>query len=288
MKFNKTHLFFGFFLLAAPVFAQRVVSMAPAVTEIVFALGKGHTLVGVSRFCDYPLPARTIPKIGGLLDVNMEALLALSPDLVVVYPEQYAQVKFMESRARVLVVKHESLSDLFAAMESIGKAIHAEKEAERMVAGIKKQLAVIRARAGRGKKTRVLVIAGRNPDELKNMYIIGNRDFLNELLELAGGANAYQGTIRYPSISMETVAFLNPDVIIELSAHYEGIGDERIQNLWQPFSMLAAIRNKRLEIIRETFWLRPGPRVGMIAEALARMFAPAAGDKGPPLPTPHD
>jgi iron complex transport system substrate-binding protein len=284
MRSKKIYLFFGFFLLAGTFVAQRVVSMAPAVTEIVFALGKGNTLVGVSQFCDYPPQARTIAKVGGLLDVNMETLLALAPEIVVAYPEQYAQVKFMEHRAQVLVVKHDCLSDLFAAIQTIGNALHAKSEAESMVRALKNKFAAIKARVGGRKKLRVLIIAGRNPDELKNMYIIGNHDFLNELLEIAGGVNAYRGTIHYPSISMETVAFLNPDAIIELSAHYEGISDERIYELWKPFTVLAAVRDRRLKIIKETFWLRPGPRVGMIAEALDRLFASAAGGRKPSNP----
>jgi iron complex transport system substrate-binding protein len=284
MKLKKTHLFFGFFLLAGTIVAQRVVSMAPAVTEIVFAMGKGDTLVGVSQFCDFPPPARTIAKVGGLFDVNMETLLALAPEIVVTYPEQHAQVKFLEPRARVLVVKHERLSDLFDAIRAIGSALHAESEAAGMILALKNKFAAIKAGIKGRKKMRVLIIAGRNPDELKNMYIIGNHDFLNELLEIAGGVNAYRGTIHYPSISMETVVFLDPDIIIELSAHYEGISDERIYGLWQPFTMLAAVQNQRLKIIKETFWLRPGPRVGMIAEALARLFASSVGEKEPPTP----
>jgi len=271
--------------MAGTIVAQRVVSMAPAVTEIVFALGKGGTLVGVSQFCDYPASARTIAKVGGLLDVNMEALLALAPEIILAYPEQYPLVKFLESRARVLVVKHECLSDLFAAMATIGGALHAESEAKSMVSALKNKFTAITSQVGGRKKVRILIIAGRNPDELKNMYIIGKHDFLNELLEIAGGENAYQGTIHYPSISMETVIFLNPDFIIELSAYYEGICDEKVHELWRPFKMLAAVQNRRVKIIKDTFWLRPGPRVGMIAEALARLFSSAANQKETSTPT---
>jgi iron complex transport system substrate-binding protein len=181
-------------------------------------------------------------------------------------------------------VKHESLSDLFAAIETIGAALEAGRESADMVRALKSRLAAVRERAGKREKMRVLIIAGRNPDELRNMYIIGNHDFLDELLRIAGGVNAYQGTVRYPSISMETVAYLNPDAIIELSAHYEGISDERIAALWKPLAMLAAVQHGRLKIIKETFWLRPGPRVGLIAEELVRFFAPAAGEKRPPAP----
>jgi iron complex transport system substrate-binding protein len=273
---KRTVLFFFFFLSAHLAFSQRIVSMAPAITEIVFALGKGNMLVGVTKFCDYPPLAKKIAKVGGFLDVNMEALLALTPEIVITYPEQYAKVKFLESRAFVLVVEHQRLSDLFKSIISIGHVLKAENKAINMVSGMQKKLADIANHIGVRNKIRTLIIAGRNPDELKNMYMIGKNDFLNDLLEIAGGVNAYQGTINYPSISMETVIFLNPDFILEISAHYEGISDEKVFKLWSPFKMLLAVQNKQIKIIKQSFWLRPGTRVGLIAEELARLFSQAA------------
>jgi iron complex transport system substrate-binding protein len=255
--------------------------MAPAITEIVFALGKGNTLVGVTKFCDYPALAQKIAKIGGFLDVNMEALLALAPEIVIAYPEQYAKVKFLESRALVLVVKHQCLSDLFNSIFAIGSALHAENKAKSMVFSMQKELADIANSVGARKKIRTLIIAGRNADELKNMYIIGKNDFLNELLEIAGGVNAYQGSINYPNISMEAVIFLNPDFILEISAHYEGISDEKVFKLWSPFKMLPAVQKQQIKIIKKSFWLRPGTRVGLIAKELAGIFSSASNLKKP-------
>ena len=268
-------LFFIFFSFTNIVFSQKVVSMAPAITEIVFALGKGNTLVGVTKFCDYPLAARKIAKVGGFLDANMEVLLALAPEIVIAYPEHYSQVKFLESKALVLVVKHQCLPDLYHSIFTIGRVLQAEVRAKIMVEAIQKQLAVIANKFGKKKKASTLIIAGRNADELKNMYIIGNNDFLNDLLEIAGGVNAYRGAINYPNISMETVILLNPDFIFEISAHYENISDEKVFKLWSPFKMLLAVQNKQIKIIKQSFWLRPGPRVGLIAGELARFFSAA-------------
>ncbi len=269
VKIQKIFLFFSFFILSELIFAQRVISMAPAITEIVFALGKGGQLVGVTRFCDYPDAALKIAKIGGLLDMNMETLLALTPEVVIAYPEQYAKVKLIESRARLLVVKHKTLSDLFDSILKIGGVLNAEKKAHEMVFSIKSKLTAVAAGTGSKKKIRTLIIAGRNADELKNMYIVGRSDFLNELLEIAGGINVYQGEVDYPNISMETVIFLDPELILEISAFYEGINDKKIFKLWRPFTMLQAVRNQRIKIIKKSFWLRPGSRIGLIAEELA-------------------
>jgi len=197
---KKIFLFFIFFIFANIIFSQRVVSLAPAITEIVFALGKGDTLVGVTKFCDYPPLAQKIAKVGGYLDVNMEALLALAPEIVIAYPEQYSQVKFLESRAVVLLVKHQRLSDLLHSISAIGRALHAESRAKSMIFTMQKKLKYIANGVGARKKIRILIIAGRNSDELKNMYIVGRNDFLNDLLEIAGGVNAYQGTVNYPNI----------------------------------------------------------------------------------------
>jgi iron complex transport system substrate-binding protein len=276
---KKVILFFIFYTFANIIFSQRVVSLAPALTEIVFALNKGNTLVGVTKFCDYPPFAQKIAKVGGYLDVNMEALLALAPEIVISYPEQYSQVKFLESRAAVLVVKHQRLSDLLDSISAIGRALHVESKAKSMIFAMKKKLADIAKSVGARKKIRILIIAGRNADELKNMYIVGRNDFLNDLLEIAGGVNAYQGTVNYPNISMETVIFLNPDFILEISAHYEGISDEKVFKLWRPFKMIQAVQNKQIKIIKQSFWLRPGPRVGLIAEELAGFFFSAANSK---------
>jgi iron complex transport system substrate-binding protein len=278
---KKGFLFFSFFMVASFIFSQRVVSMAPAITEIVFALGKGDRLVGVTKFCDYPPLAQKIAKVGGFLDVNMEILLALAPKIVIAYPEQYSQVKFLEARAQVLVVKHQCLADLWNSIFAIGRALQADVRAKAMVAAIQKKLAAITNRVGKRKKASTLIIAGRNADELKNMYIIGNNDFLNDLLEIAGGVNAYRGAVNYPNISMETVILLNPDFIFEISAHYERIAAEKVFRLWRPFKMLLAVRKGQIKIIEQSFWLRPGPRVGLIAEELARFFSAADNLKKP-------
>ncbi|MBN2400652.1 hypothetical protein EH223_09670 [candidate division KSB1 bacterium] len=249
--------------------------MAPAITEIVFTLGRGGQLVGVTKFCDFPDEALKIAKIGGLLDMNMEALLALTPEVIIAYPEHYAKVKLLESRVRVLVVKHKTLSDLFDSIIKIGGVLHAEKKAREMVLAMKNNLAAVAVENRGKKKIRTLIVAGRNADELKNMYIVGRSDFLNELLEIAGGMNAYQGAVDYPNISMETVIFLDPELILEVSAFYEGISDEIIFQLWRPFTMLQAVRNQRITIIKKSFWLRPGSRIGLVAEELADILSPA-------------
>jgi iron complex transport system substrate-binding protein len=104
------------------------------------------------------------------------------------------------------------------------------------------------------------------------MYIIGAGDFLNELMAVAGGRNAYEGGIAYPGISIESVVAMNPDVIIELSAFNEGINDKKVIGLWKNFSFISAVKNRRITIIKDNLWLIPGPRVARIAEKMHSLF----------------
>jgi ABC-type Fe3+-hydroxamate transport system substrate-binding protein len=176
---------------------------------------------------------------------------------------------------RIVIVPHGRLSELLQSIIEIGRALRSENEAQRLVFSIQNKMRKISGRIKKIVKARTLFIAGRNADELKNMYIIGKKDFLNDLLEIAGGTNAYQGLVEYPSISLESVIYLNPEFIFEISAHYEGIADERIFELWRPYSMISAVAKKQIRIIKDSFWLRPGPRVGLIAEELADIFTKA-------------
>ncbi len=266
-------VFLFLFQSALAIFPQRVVSLAPGITEIVFALNRGNTLVGVTKFCDYPAAAKRIQPVGGLLDVNIEAIVALNPDIVIVYPEHFAKMKFLRLKTRIVMVQHRRLADLLRSIQTIAGVLDAEIEGKRLVAGIKGKLKRISERNVGKMKIRTLFVAGRNVDELKNMYIIGKNDFINDLLEVAGGTNAYEGNVNYPSISMETVVFMNPEFIFEISSHYEGISEEKIIGLWRPYRMIAAVKNKRIEIIKKSYWLRPGPRVALIAEELAGFFS---------------
>jgi iron complex transport system substrate-binding protein len=270
---EKAIAFFLLFFSAASAFSQKVVSLAPGITEIVFALGKGNTLVGVTRFCDYPDAARGIKKIGGFLDVNIEMLVTLAPDLVIAYPEHSEKITQLRLRTKIIMVRHNRLSDLLQSILEIGRALRTDNEARRLVSAIQTKLRDVSLRVKGKKKARTLIVAGRNADELKNMYIIGNKDFINDILEIAGGVNAYEGDIDYPSISLESAIFLNPEFIFEISAHYEGISEEKILEMWSPYRMIAAVAKKQIRLIKDSYWLRPGPRVGLIAEELARIFA---------------
>jgi iron complex transport system substrate-binding protein len=247
---------------------KRIVSLAPAITEIVFALGQGDRIVGNTKFCNYPEAAKKIPRIGGLMDVNLEVLISREPDIIFLYPEHYKGLKVMEQKARLVQVNHTNLEDLFEAIHTIASALELEERGRLLTAEMRKQLETTRRKATAKKPPKVLLIIGRNRDNLTNMYIIGKKDFLNELIEIAGGVNAYSGSINYPSVSVESIVAMNPDVIIELSSYNEGITEEEVFDMWKKYAFISAVKKRKIRIVKDSVWLIPGPRVVQIAKKM--------------------
>ena len=268
----RTKYFFFALLIGAPLFSQRIVTLAPAITEIVYALGKGDHIVGNTRFCDFPVAAQKIPKVGGLTDFNLEVLVSLQPDLVILYPELYEKVKFLKFRLTFVIVNHVSLSDLFSSIQTIAESLNVPNNGQKLIGTIQKQLNAVKLLAAGKKRVNSLLIAGRDRSDLRNIYIVGKKDYLNEILEFAGGHNVYQGEIAYPSVSIESIVWFNPDWIIELSATFESIGETEILNLWRRYRLFRAVQSNHIYFVQENYWLRPGPRVGLIAESVYRLF----------------
>jgi len=259
-------------ILQVSIFSQRIITLAPGLTEIVFSLGKGENIVGNTKFCDFPEKAKKIKKIGGYLDLSLEILIDLKPDIIILYPEHYNKIKIVKDKAELLIVKHKTLKDIFDSIQLISEKLGEIERGELIISKIKKTLMNIRLKTLKKKKFKTLLIIGRNPDQLTNITIMGKNDFLNEILEISGGINAYKGNIPYPNISLESVVYMNPDFIIEFSNLYSDKKRKEILNLWSKHYIITAVKKERIKIIKETFLLIPGPRVGEIAKKLYNFF----------------
>lgn len=256
---------------------ERIVTLAPALTEMVFALGKGDRIVGITKFCNYPEETKKIPRIGGFLDVNLELLIRQKPDVIIYYQELHEKLNVMKNKSQLVIVKHSNLDDIFNGISTVAKTLGIETKGKALNSRIKEQLDNIRQKNRDGKKPKTLLVIGRNADNLSAMYIIGAKDFLNELLQIAGGVNAYPGNMEYPSISIESIITMNPDVIIELSAFNEGIDDRVVLDSWNKFPFLTAVKKKKIAIIKDSMWLIPGPRVAEIARKMQQILSPHGG-----------
>ncbi len=249
-------------------YPNRIITLAPALTEIAFALGAGDKIVGNTKFCKYPKEATNIKKIGGFLDMNIEMILKLKPDLIICYPEHKNNLKILKGKIKLLEVKHINISDIFNSISLIGKEINKSNESENLIKSIKTKL----YKNNNFKKKTVLLIADRDPHRLKSMYIIGRKGFLNEILNLSGGKNAYQGNIPYPSISIESIVSMNPDIIIEFSFLINNQKKKNILKEWDKYSMINAVKTQNIFFAKGDYWQKPGPRIVKISEELKRII----------------
>lgn len=255
--------------------AERIVSMAPNLTEILFALGLEDKMVGVTFHCDYPPAALRKPKVGTFWQPNIEAVIAAKPDLVITLGFEQ-QRSFTERLERIgfncLAVNVETVSELFEAIDRIGTATGKQKEANRLVSDIQKKLNELTVLVGREDKVRVLWVVQREP-----LRVAGRETFINEIIELAGSENAIGQTIyKYPPIGAEQVIASGAQVIIEPSMTKEEVSSQQESAIqyWNKFENLPAVMNHRIYVINGDIVSRLGPRLCEGVETIAKCIHP--------------
>jgi iron complex transport system substrate-binding protein len=273
----------------APESYRRIVSLAPSITEILFSLGMGDRVAGVTRYCDYPPEALTKTRIGGYYDPNYEAILLLKPDLIVMLAEHEGPREYLaELGFDILVVDHKSISGIFRSIETIGRACGALQKAESITKDIEVRMERIRKKTEGLPSPRVLVSIGRNMGSgtLKDVYISGREGFYDEMIGRIGGVNAYDGGVAFPVVSGEGIIQMNPDVIIDMVPDLEdhGWNPEMIRREWDAVSQVDAVKNRRVYVFGEDYVAVPGPRFIFIMEKMARaMYPDMDWDPQPPV-----
>jgi len=282
-----TRRVFALCFAAAPlVFGQapkRIVSTAPSITELLYALGIGDRVVGVDLFSRYPADALKKPKIGDYANPNLEAIAALRPDLVIIptNPVKLAE-RLGTLRLKVLEIDQESIAKLYESFRIVGQATGATGQGERLASAVRAQLEAVRARAAPLKKTRMVFVVGRTPNRLDGLIVVGQASYLNEIIALAGGENVFRDAIAsYPGVSLEEVLARNPDVIVDMGEMADTIGvtDTRkreVVNLWERLNSVAAVKQHRVYAVASDIYVEPGPRVVDAAKAFLEMLHPEA------------
>lgn len=258
---------------------NRIVSLAPSITEMLFVLGLGDRVVGVTRFCKYPPEALSIAKMGGFYDPNYEAVIASKPDLVILSVEHQNPRRHLTSLGlNVLVVNYSTLSGILDSLSLIGRTCGVQEKAGAEIAALKKRMDLISNKTEGLPRLSVLVSISRSmgSDTLTEIYIAGRDEFYDEMITLAGGRNAYGGKIKYPTVSGEGIIRLNPEVIIDLvpETGEQDLKEAVILKEWQRFSNVDAVKNGCVHVFRQGFMVIPGPRFILTLEALARALHP--------------
>jgi len=254
---------------------QRLVSLAPSNTEILFALGLGDKVVGVTDFCDYPEEAKAIEKVGGI-EPNLEKIVDLDPDLVLAIGGSPAQVEKATEMEKldltVLVLEPGDIEGIMANIELVGKAVGAEKEASELVAQMRKRFDDITAKA-KGAESKPKVFFELDATDPSKPYTPGPGSFIDALITLAGGSNVGAGAkMQWAQLSTEEIIAQDPEVIVLGDANY-GVTAEMVKE--RPgWSVITAVKNDAIYPIDDVLVSRPGPRIIDGLEALARIIHP--------------
>lgn len=271
----------GASLFAQPSSPQRIVSTAPSITEMLYALGLGDRVAGVTRFCRYPPEAQKKPKIGDYVNPNLEAIAALKPDLVIVQtnPVRLAE-RLRTLRLKVLEIDQHDIAALYESIHLVGDATGSSARAAQLIASIRGGLESVHERAGHFEATPMMLVIGRTPGRLDGLIVAGATSYLNEVIETAGGENVFRDArAAYPQVSLEEVLARNPRVIVDMGDMGDNVAitpEQRRETiaLWQRLPSLAAVRDHRIFPISMDGFLVPGPRVVDAARALLAMLHP--------------
>jgi len=259
---------------------ERIVSLIPAVTEMIYAMGDGARVAAVSNYDHFPADVARLPRVGGLLDPSVERILAIKPDLVIVYATQKELIE-RQDRARIpyFSYQHKALPDIMTTIRAIGARIGSSAQAESVASAMQRSLGEIRAKAAGLPRPATLLVFERDPSSLRNVFASGGYGFLHDMLEIAGGRNVFADVKKQAvQASTEMLIASKPDVIIELlygdSLKNADIAKEL--RAWDALASVPAVRTHRILALTGDEFVVPGPRVVDATRKLARAIHPDA------------
>lgn len=265
-----------------PSDSQRIISFAPALTEILFALGLGDRVIAVSNFCRYPPEVQSLPKAGGLLDPNLEAIIRLRPDCVIVYANHTSVLELLERlKIPALVASGDTFPEIFQTITLLGETFNRQQLAEQIVTDMQNRLEQLRqALPPEHPMPSVMVIVWRERGQgtLKNITVAGNDQFYSKMVTLAGGKLLPEKQkLEYPTLGAEGILQLNPDLIIEIATELQEKPEtmlEQTLNDWRLLPELTAVKKQNIFLITDDYAAIPGPRSILLAEKIAATLVP--------------
>jgi len=251
---------------------QRIISVVPNVTEMLFALGLGEKVIGVSDFDHFPPEVEKKPHVGGLINPNIEEIIAMHPDLVITYGTQSVLKQNLQSVGIAMFpFVHGNVDHTLQFLLDLGRVTGAEDQARQIVDEIRKSFDDVRAHAPL-QHPKVFLVTGRTPGTLGGFYSVGRRAFQHDLVEIAGGENLF-ADVDQEAIqpTLEEVISRKPDIIIEtLSPPLDPAEVAQRKKDWETLNLA----KNRIYIEGESYLLVPGPRLGLAARRLSQIISP--------------
>jgi iron complex transport system substrate-binding protein len=262
---------------AAP---HRIISLIPSVTEMLFAIGAGEDVIGVSSFDHFPPAAESRVKVGGLLDPDFERILSLRPDLVVVYGTQSSLIDRL-NRAGIAIFpyQHAGLADITQTLRQVGARTGRADAAGRLASTIEQRIDDIRARTRALPHPRTMVVFEREAGTLRGMFASGGVGFLHDMLIAAGGIDVFADVPRQSlQVTTEIALAKAPEVIVEIHSGPGWTANRisRERDVWRVLPSVPAVRTGRIYLLTDELMSIPGPRVVQAIEAIAKALHPNA------------
>ena len=235
-------LLYLWLLLSLSLFAsERIVTLSPAINEMVFALGLGDKVVGNTLYSTFPKASVSIPKVGGYFSPSLEKILALSPTLVLMQKNnQKLALKLQRLHIKTKVIPIERLEDIKASLYALGDILDKKDQAKAIVLHIEEALKALK---GIVTKQKILIVIGHNTSLVKHIFVVGQNLYLDDIIKASGNSNALISSRKgQPILNQENIIATNPDIVILLahSMHEKGLSSSDLINPWKKLPISAA------------------------------------------------
>ncbi len=258
-------------VVQVPENPERVVSLAPSITEMVYALGREDLLAGVTRYSDYPPQAQDLPVVGSYKKLDVERIVQLRPDLCLATKDgnPISTVNRLESLGvPVFALDPHDMQQVMQTLRQLGQLLQARAAAEEVIFAMQARLAVLQNIAEQSQDTpKVFFQIGRRP-----LVAAGKNTFIDELITLAGGKNLASGSNAYPRYSRENVLQLDPDVILISSMDYDQQAAQETVEAWKRYPGITAVAEERIHVLPAELFNRPSPRMLDALEILVNVL----------------
>lgn len=256
-----------------PVRPERIITLAPNLTEIIYAVGAGPRLVGNTSFCDYPSEAKQVEKVGDTLHPSIERIIALRPQLILISTASQLEAftgQLSEQKIAVYITDPHDLESVFQSIEAIGDLVDEKAKATTLLAALRARAASIEGKAGKEKPLSVFYQLSAEP-----LYTAGRDSFITDLVRRAGGVSVTaQVPGAWPRYSDEAALAARPDAIILATG--DTMGAQANAEVAEPLRRSPAVLNNRVYKINGDYLSRPGPRLVDGLEQMARALHPEA------------
>ncbi len=251
---------------------QRIIALAPSITEIIYDLGREKRLVGVTQYSTYPPEAKSLPRVGSYVRPDIEKIVDLKPDLCLATKDgnpKHIVDKIVSLGIPVYVINPRNLEEIMDTITRIGSLLQAEKSASELIFDMEGRIGRVLEQVKKGNhRPRVFFQIDAEP-----IFSAGNDTFIHELIQMAGGVNTAAGEISYPRFSWEDIIALQPEIVL-ISSMAGGLSPEYLLKSWGKWDLLSAVKNDRIYVVNAELFDRPTPRLVDGLEVIAALIHP--------------